>query len=66
MLRSSMDTKLHNREKRLENNLTVIADVILHYGDVYWPIYDRLETELDLVKSRRRKLLKRYHSRASK
>jgi len=61
-----MDTKLHTREKRLEDNLTVIADVILHHGDIYWPIYDRLENELDLVKSRRRKLLKRYSNKTSK
>jgi len=61
-----MDTQLHTREKRLEKNLTVLVDVISHHGDAYWPIYDCLEHELDLVKSRRRKLLKRYQSQSFK
>ena len=40
----------------LERALDIVAEVIELYGDTYWPIYDRIEAELDLRKSRKAKL----------
>lgn len=42
--------------------MSVMAHVIAHHGDTYWPIYERLEKELKRLKSRRKKL--KRHSRS--
>ena len=55
-----MESQLRNREDKLEHQLMVVADVIAHHGDAYWPVYDCLEGELKRVKSRRRKLGRRF------
>ena len=31
---------------RLEKAVRVAAEVVVQFGDVYWPIFDRLEREL--------------------
>ena len=46
-------------EQRIENALHVVACVINHYGDVYWPVFERLEREL-ADKRKRESALSRY------
>lgn len=46
-------------EQRIENALRVVACVIDHYGDVYWPVFERLERELE-DKRKRVSALSRY------
>ncbi len=46
-------------DKEIENGLDLVAELIDKYGDVYWPVYERLERELAERKSRRAKLKER-------
>ena len=46
-------------EQRIENALRVVARVIDHYGDAYWPVFERLERELE-DKRKRDSALSRY------
>ena len=46
-------------EQRIENALRVVACVIDHYGEVYWPVFERLEREL-ADKRKRDSALSRY------
>ena len=45
-------------EQRLVSALSVTARVIEAYGDAYWPIFDRLEQELIVIRDREFKLKK--------
>ena len=40
----------------LENALRSLARIIDRYGEAYWPLFDRLETELDARRSRSARL----------
>lgn len=48
-----------DREAELEHALDYIAWVIELHGDVYWPIYLRLEADLENLRSRKAKLKSR-------
>lgn len=39
-------------EEEIEDGLNVVARLIDRYGDVYWPVFERLEKELQDRKSR--------------
>lgn len=43
-------------DRQLEDALKIAARVIDLYGDAYWPIFDRLEHELDLRRNRSARL----------
>ena len=34
-------------EEEIEDGLNVVAQLIDRYGDVYWPVFERLEKELE-------------------
>jgi len=40
----------------LEQGLDLLAELIDRYGEVYWPIFDRIENELSFRKERSKKL----------
>ncbi|ADM08785.1 hypothetical protein PB2503_03552 [Parvularcula bermudensis HTCC2503] len=39
-------------EEEIEDGLNVVARLIDRYGDVYWPVFERLERELEQRRSR--------------
>lgn len=43
-------------EADLEAALRSVAMLIDRHGPKYWPIFDRLETELEILRSRRARL----------
>jgi len=43
-------------DRQLEDALKIAARVIDLYGDTYWPIFDRLEHELNLRRNRSARL----------
>lgn len=49
----------HTSDQEIEDGLAMVACLIEWYGDVYWPIFDRLESELELRRLRKERLLKR-------
>lgn len=50
----SIDNKVSERE--LETALHSVAQLVTSYGDKYWPIFERLENELDDMRSRSKRL----------
>jgi len=46
--------KITNEE--IEDGLNVVARLIERYGDVYWPVFERLELELQKRRSRAARL----------
>jgi hypothetical protein len=48
----------------LEEALDVVAEVIELYGDAYWPIFDRLEEELETRQGRKERLRQRRKDRS--
>lgn len=44
------------RETELENSLSVIAYVIAHHGNGFWPVYTLVENELELLRERQNKI----------
>jgi hypothetical protein len=40
-------------EERLEQAVVKMAYIVLRHGEVYAPLFDRLEAELDLVRRKR-------------
>jgi len=40
----------------IENGLNIVAGLIDDFGDAYWPIFDRLERELEERRSRSARL----------
>ena len=49
----------------LENALRSMARIIERYGDVYWPIFERLEAELTARRTRAARLAAYRQSRES-
>ena len=49
-------------EERIERCLSILARVIDSQGDAAWPLFERLERELDDLQSRRARI-ERYISR---
>ena len=49
-------SNISERERVLEDCLTVVANVIAQNGKAFWPIYLLLEEELDELRSRQHKL----------
>jgi len=43
-------------ERELEAALQSVAQLVNSYGDKYWPIFERLENELDDMRSRSKRL----------
>ena len=43
-------------ERELEAALHSVAQLVSSYGDKYWPIFERLENELDDMRSRSKRL----------
>jgi len=43
-------------DKQIEAALHSVAQLVSHYGDKYWPIFERLEDELKKRKSQRKRL----------
>lgn len=54
----------HNNysDEDIENAIAVVARVIDLYGDAYWPIFERLEEELDARTNKRNRLEKHLKS----
>lgn len=50
----SIDNNVSERE--LEAALHSVAQLVSSYGDKYWPIFERLENELDDMRSRSKRL----------
>lgn len=46
-------------DQEIEDGLELIAELIDRYGDVYWPLFDRLERELEERRSKAARLQKR-------
>lgn len=56
----------HYSDHDIERAMATVARVIELYGDAYWPILERLESELDQRRAKSARLnkhLKRYHNR---
>lgn len=49
-------TTISERERVLEDCLTVVASVIAQNGKAFWPIYMLLEEELSELRNRQQKL----------
>lgn len=45
-------------QKDIETATRIAADLVAHYGEVYWPIFSRLEKELKARQSRSARLAK--------
>lgn len=43
-------------ENELEHCLSVIACVITHHGDEFWPLYMLIEEELEAIRMQRKRL----------
>lgn len=43
-------------ESELETALQSVAQLVNSYGNKYWPIFERLENELDDMRSRSKRL----------
>lgn len=53
-------------EQEIETSLSSLARLIDRYGDAYWPVFERLEKELDIRKERKKRLtahLRNHHPR---
>ena len=50
-------------DTEIEEMLDYVALLIDWYGNAYWPLFDRLETELENRRSRERRLNARLNSR---
>jgi len=56
--------KQHVSDKEIEAALHSVAQLVTVYGDKYWPIFERLEFELDKRRMKSQRLaqvLKRYN-----
>lgn len=51
-------------DQQIEKALTKVARLIECYGDAYWPIFERLETELEMRQSRAARLKQRLKPQA--
>jgi hypothetical protein len=48
-------------DQEIEDALDLVAELIDKYGDVYWPVFERLERELAERRSRRERLKARLN-----
>jgi len=46
-------------DKEIEDGLNVVARLIERYGEVYWPVFEKLEHELQKKHSRAARLKRR-------
>ena len=46
-------------EEEIEDGLNVVARLIDRYGDVYWPVFERLERELEDYRSKKSRVYAR-------
>ena len=46
-------------DEELEDGLDLLAELIDRYGEVYWPIFDRLEIELSTIRKKKEKITSR-------
>lgn len=46
-------------DQEIEDGLELLAELIDRYGDVYWPLFDRLERELEERRSKAARLSSR-------
>lgn len=53
-----MDRGQQVTEQEIEIGLVSLARLIDRYGDAYWPLFERLERELNMRKERRARLSK--------
>lgn len=53
-------------EQEIEDALASAARIIDRYGDAYWPIFERLERELENRRSRAARLRARLNSAQAK
>ena len=51
-----MDKGQQVTEQEIESSLSSLARLIDRYGDAYWPVFERLERELNVRKERRQRL----------
>ncbi|MFC3052381.1 hypothetical protein [Kordiimonas pumila] len=51
-----MGSSKHVTDKEIEEALNYVAQLISWYGDAYWPVFDRLEKELEERRSRAMRL----------
>ncbi len=51
-----MATSRHISDQEIEDGLELLAELIDRYGDVYWPLFDRLERELEERRSKAARL----------
>lgn len=51
-----MDKGQQVTEQEIESSLSSLARLIDRYGDAYWPVFERLERELNARKERRQRL----------
>lgn len=49
-------------EEEIEDGLNVVARLIDRYGDAYWPVFERLERELEERRSKAAKVKDRLRS----
>jgi len=54
-----MSQSRHITDKEIEDGLALLACLIDWYGDVYWPVFERLEAELARRRLRAERLNKR-------
>ena len=52
-------------DEEIENGLDLLAELIDRYGEIYWPIFERLERELSARQDKARKLRARLLPRAA-
>ncbi len=52
-------------DQEIEDGLSEVAKLIKEFGDDYWPVFDRLERELQTRRSRSARLASRLNSGAA-
>lgn len=52
-------------DQEIEDGLDLVAKLIDRYGDVYWPVFDRLERELEQRRSKSARLRARLQRGAT-
>lgn len=53
-------------DQELEDGLSFVAYLIGRYGDVYWPVFEKLESELEKRRSRAARLCMRSGQNAQR
>jgi hypothetical protein len=58
-----MDVKPKYSDEDIEDGLDMVAKIIQRYGNIYWPIFECLEYELQERRSRAARLSARLNSK---